>query len=136
LSRRKTVIQDLLVLRQFSLVPDNETNVNVEAWHMLCFFYGQWLRCTTSTNLKSGPIPLYTIPTFLVTISILCMLFSSYRIDFCFFSVAKTTPLVAKKKLIKYIIFLEFFYYLLVIYIPTHHKQINIVFFSLSKMFF
>jgi hypothetical protein len=26
-----TVIQDLLVRRQFSLVPDNRTNVNVEA---------------------------------------------------------------------------------------------------------
>jgi hypothetical protein len=32
LSRRKTVIQDLLVRRKFSLVPDNRTNVNVEAW--------------------------------------------------------------------------------------------------------
>ena len=31
LSRRTTVIQDLLVW-QFSLVPDNRTNVNVEAW--------------------------------------------------------------------------------------------------------
>ena len=30
LSRRTTVIQDLLVRRQFSLVPDNRTNVNVE----------------------------------------------------------------------------------------------------------
>jgi hypothetical protein len=33
LSRRTTVIQDLLVRRQFSLVPDNQTNVNVEAWY-------------------------------------------------------------------------------------------------------
>ena len=32
LSRRTTVIQDLLVRRQFSLVPDNQTNVNVVAW--------------------------------------------------------------------------------------------------------
>jgi hypothetical protein len=32
LSRRTTVIQDLLVRRQFSLVPDNRTNVNVNAW--------------------------------------------------------------------------------------------------------
>jgi hypothetical protein len=32
LSRLTTVIQDLLVRRQFSLVPDNRTNVNVEAW--------------------------------------------------------------------------------------------------------
>ena len=32
LSRRTTMIQDLLVRRQFSLVPDNRTNVNVEAW--------------------------------------------------------------------------------------------------------
>ena len=31
LSRWTTVIQDLLVRRQFSLVPDNRTNVNVEA---------------------------------------------------------------------------------------------------------
>ena len=32
LSRRTTVIQDLLVRCQFSLVPDNRTNVNVNAW--------------------------------------------------------------------------------------------------------
>ena len=32
LSRRTTVMQDLLVRRQFSLVPDNRTNVNVEVW--------------------------------------------------------------------------------------------------------
>ena len=31
LSRQTTVIQDLLVRRQFSLVLDNRTNVNVEA---------------------------------------------------------------------------------------------------------
>ena len=31
LSHRTTVIQDLLVRRQFSLVLDNQTNVNVEA---------------------------------------------------------------------------------------------------------
>jgi hypothetical protein len=31
LSRRTTVIQDLLVRHQFSLVLDNRTNVNVEA---------------------------------------------------------------------------------------------------------
>ena len=31
LFRRTTVIQDLLLRRQFSLVPDNRTNVNVEA---------------------------------------------------------------------------------------------------------
>jgi hypothetical protein len=31
LSRLTTVIQDLLVRRQFSLLPDNRTNVNVEA---------------------------------------------------------------------------------------------------------
>jgi hypothetical protein len=31
LSRRTTVIQDLLVRRQFSLVLDNRTTVNVEA---------------------------------------------------------------------------------------------------------
>ena len=35
LSRQTTVIQDLLVRRQFSLVPDNPTNVNVEAWAIL-----------------------------------------------------------------------------------------------------
>jgi len=32
LSHRTTVIQDLLVRRQFSLVQDNRTNINVEAW--------------------------------------------------------------------------------------------------------
>jgi hypothetical protein len=31
LSRRTTMIQDLLVRRQFSLVPDNRTSVNVKA---------------------------------------------------------------------------------------------------------
>jgi hypothetical protein len=31
LSRRTTVIQDLLVRCQFLLVPDNRTNINVEA---------------------------------------------------------------------------------------------------------
>ena len=31
LSHRKTVTQDLLVRRQFSLVQDNRTNVNVKA---------------------------------------------------------------------------------------------------------
>jgi hypothetical protein len=31
LTCRTTVIQDLLVRHQFSLVPDNQTNVNVEA---------------------------------------------------------------------------------------------------------
>ena len=35
LSRRTTVIQDLLVRLQFSLVPDNRTNVNVEACMMV-----------------------------------------------------------------------------------------------------
>ena len=45
LSRRTTVIQDLLVRHQFSLVPDNRTNVNVEACYgcrfclFLRFFY-------------------------------------------------------------------------------------------------
>ena len=32
LSRRTTMVQDLFVRRQFSLVPDNRANVNVEAW--------------------------------------------------------------------------------------------------------
>jgi hypothetical protein len=32
LSRRTTVMQDLLVRLKFSLEPDNQTNVNVEAW--------------------------------------------------------------------------------------------------------
>ena len=32
LSRRTTVVQDLFVRHQFSLVQDNRTNVNVEAW--------------------------------------------------------------------------------------------------------
>jgi hypothetical protein len=35
LSRQTTVIQDLFVRRQFSLVLDNQTNVNVEAWSIL-----------------------------------------------------------------------------------------------------
>ena len=35
LSRRTAVIQDLLVRRQFSLVPDNRINVNVETWVLL-----------------------------------------------------------------------------------------------------
>jgi hypothetical protein len=35
LSRRTTVIQDLLVRRQFSLVPDNRTNVNVDACRII-----------------------------------------------------------------------------------------------------
>jgi hypothetical protein len=34
LSHRTTVIQDLLVRHQFSLVLDNRTNVNVEAWSL------------------------------------------------------------------------------------------------------
>jgi hypothetical protein len=37
LSRRTTVIQDLLVRRQFSLVPENRTNVYVEA----CIFFAR-----------------------------------------------------------------------------------------------
>ena len=36
LSHQTTVIQDLLVRRQFSLVPDNRTNVNAEACQMCC----------------------------------------------------------------------------------------------------
>jgi hypothetical protein len=32
------MIQDLLVRHQFSLVPDNQTNVNVEACFMSVFF--------------------------------------------------------------------------------------------------
>jgi hypothetical protein len=39
LSRRTTVIQDLLVRRQFSLVPDNRTNINVEACRLPWFSY-------------------------------------------------------------------------------------------------
>ena len=41
LSRGTTVIQDLLVRRQFSLVPDNRTNVNVEAWDMFHLSFSQ-----------------------------------------------------------------------------------------------
>jgi hypothetical protein len=36
LSCRTTVIQELFVRRQFSLVADNRTNVNVEACKSLC----------------------------------------------------------------------------------------------------
>jgi hypothetical protein len=39
LSRRTTVIQDLLVQRQLSLVPDNRTNVNVEACTEIVEYY-------------------------------------------------------------------------------------------------
>jgi hypothetical protein len=51
LSSRTTVIQDLLVRRQFSLVQDNRTNVNVEAWcptlkwpslEKIFYFYTMW----------------------------------------------------------------------------------------------
>ena len=37
LSHRTTVIQDLVVQRQFSLVQDNRTNVNVEACPSTCY---------------------------------------------------------------------------------------------------
>ena len=43
LSRLTTVVQDLLVRHQFSLVPDNRTNVNVEA----CidgFYTNRWIQ--------------------------------------------------------------------------------------------
>ena len=39
LSHRTTVIQDLLVRCQFSLVPDNRTSVNVEACDSGATFY-------------------------------------------------------------------------------------------------
>jgi hypothetical protein len=46
LSHRTTMIQDLLVRRQFSLVPDNRTNFNVETCYndlsrrlFVCFAY-------------------------------------------------------------------------------------------------
>ena len=54
LSHRTTVIQDLLVRRQFSLVPDNRTNVNVEAWTLLKNYslalnnYDSLTQCMTS----------------------------------------------------------------------------------------
>ena len=38
LSRRTTVVQDLFVRRQFSLVQDNQTNVIVEACHFQHYF--------------------------------------------------------------------------------------------------
>ena len=57
LSRQTTVIQDILVRRQFSLVPDNRSNVNVEAcpfqithtntWPYVCY---EWsLACCGKT---------------------------------------------------------------------------------------
>ena len=52
LSRRTTVVQDLLVRRQFSLVPDNRTNVNVEA----CITYQQDLHCETSITFLHNSI--------------------------------------------------------------------------------
>jgi hypothetical protein len=51
LSRRTTVIQDLLVRRQFSLVPDNRINVNVEAW--TCSRVGGFLRFPPSIKLTA-----------------------------------------------------------------------------------
>jgi hypothetical protein len=50
LSRRTTVIQDLLVRREFSLVPGNRTNVNVEAWYILV----SCAHSNTSFNLDSS----------------------------------------------------------------------------------
>ena len=46
-SRRTTVIQDLLVRRQFSLVPDNRTNVNVEPWSFCVHLSGKYGTWTT-----------------------------------------------------------------------------------------
>lgn len=43
-------------------------------------------------------MPLYTMPMCLVIGSTLWTLCSSYRMDFCFFSVARTTPLEAENK--------------------------------------
>lgn len=43
-------------------------------------------------------MPLYTMPMCLVIGSTLWTLCSSYKIDFCFFSVARTTPLDAENK--------------------------------------
>jgi hypothetical protein len=47
LSRRTTVIQDLLVRRQFSLVTGNRTNVNVEACCII-----QWIWNVCSKNIR------------------------------------------------------------------------------------
>jgi len=40
-------------------------------------------------------MPLYTMPTFCVICSTLWIVWSSYKRDFCFFSVARTTPSLA-----------------------------------------
>ena len=50
LYRRTTVIQDLLVRRQFSLVPDNRTNVNVEAWMIVVTDNWTTCRCNTTKH--------------------------------------------------------------------------------------
>jgi hypothetical protein len=57
LSGQTTVIQDLLVRRQFSLVPDNRTDVNIEAWSNSSQ-QPSWLM---DTILKGGHMK--TIPT-------------------------------------------------------------------------
>ena len=49
LFRRTTVIQDLLIWRQFSLVPDNLTKVNVEAWR--CRKIWQYIKLFSTTIL-------------------------------------------------------------------------------------
>ena len=75
LSRRTTVIQDLLVRRQFSLVPDNRTNVNVEAWPMVplishpsFFFNINFFSCTQ--HFATFYVSLYTKKTNQTAVSI------------------------------------------------------------------
>ena len=58
LSRRTTVIQDLLVRHQFSLVPHNRTNVNVEAWKVNGKVAGTfWEPCNIAVNFLCPVIP-------------------------------------------------------------------------------
>ena len=60
LSRRTTVIQDLLVRRQFSLVPDNRTNVNVEACSRKsdissnCTYISRWSDISPTCTISLG----------------------------------------------------------------------------------
>ena len=64
LFRRTTVIQDLLVRRQFSLVPDNRTNVNVEActvYHFVLFHLAIALPALLRFMTSDNPFGIYKL---------------------------------------------------------------------------
>ena len=67
LSRRTTVIQDLLVRRQFSLVPDNRTNVNVEAYTQMSWKYqGHFESQEVTLNSNGKLLKIKTVPRKLI----------------------------------------------------------------------